>query len=391
MMAIKIIIIALALSILSSTTLALELNMPIGVTEVSRDIYRLHMLIFFITVAIGVVVFGIMFYSMVFHHKSRGQEPAKFRHNTKLELFWTIVATLILVVLAWPSTVVLIDLYDTGGEDLTIEVKAYQWKWQYKYLDKNWEVGLGSKDKPDPQISFFSNISTSRDEINNKAVKGEYYLLEVDEPLVIPIKKKVRFLLTSNDVIHAFWVPDFAIKRDAVPGFVNDIWTRVDTPGIYRGQCTELCGNLHGYMPIVVNAVTEDEFNAWYAKKIEQQNQEKEILNKDWTAEELYARGEDVYLKVCAVCHQPNGQGLEPVFPALKGSPMVAQSKEDYIDIVYNGQAGTAMQSFREQLNPVDMAAVIHYERNAWGNNSGDVTKPVDIVEFAKKQATKNK
>jgi len=371
---------------LAGEALAQPFNMPVGVTSVSRDTYWLHMVIFFITVGIGVVVFGLMFYSMIFHRKSRGHQPAKFSHNTRLELAWTLAAFLILVVMAWPATVVLIDLYDTGGEDLAIEVRAYQWKWQYKYLDSDWQSDLQQDGQPRAQLSFFSNLATSADEIRNKASKGQYYLLEVDQPLVIPVNKKVRFLVTSNDVIHAFWIPDFAIKRDAVPGVINDIWTQVDQTGVYRGQCTELCGKDHGYMPIVVNVVEQAEYDAWYASMLEQQRQERELTSREWSAEELYARGEGVYAKHCAVCHQVNGLGIPPVFPGLRDSPLVRGDKTGHIDIVYNGKAGTSMQAFREQLNPVDMAAVIHYERHAWGNDSGDVTTPLDIVDFARTQ-----
>ncbi len=360
--------------LLSTQSLALEFNMPVGVTDVSRETYWLHMVIFYVCVAIGVVVFGAMFYAMIFHRKSRGYKPASFSHNTKLELFWTAISALLLAGIAWPATGTLIKLYDTGGEDLIIEVRGYQWKWQYKYLDESRDV----------QLSFFSNLATSRDEIQGRTSKGEHYLLEVDEPLVIPVGKKVRFLVTSNDVIHAFWVPDFSIKRDAVPGFVNDLWTRVEEPGIYRGQCTELCGKDHGFMPIVVHVMAQEEYDSWYANKLEEQRQIRELTEKTWTAEELYARGEGVYLTYCASCHLPNGQGVPPVFPALRGSEMMLSDRDWHINIVYNGKAGTAMQAFREQLSPVDMAAVIHYERHAWGNNAQDVTIPTDILEFAR-------
>ncbi|TDJ25145.1 MAG: cytochrome c oxidase subunit II, partial [Gammaproteobacteria bacterium] len=219
--------------------------MPVGVTEISRAVYDLHMLIFYICCGIGAVVFAAMFYSMYRHRKSLGYEPAGFREHTGIEILWTVAPLLILVGIAVPATSTLIKMYDTGGEDLTIEVRGYQWKWEYKYLDDDLQNTL----------SFFSNLSTPREEIENKKAKNEFYLLEVDNPVVIPINRKVRFLVTSNDVIHSFWVPDFSIKRDAIPGMLNELWTIVEEPGIYRGQCTELCGKDHGFMPIVVEAV----------------------------------------------------------------------------------------------------------------------------------------
>ena len=220
--------------LLAGIATADELNLRVGVTEISRQVYDLHMTIFLICVAIGVVVFGVLFWSVFAHRKSKGIEPATFHESTKLELAWTIVPTLILIVMAIPATQVLVAMYDTGGEDMSIEVRGYQWKWQYKYLDEDYNR----------TFSFFSNLATPRSQINNRQVKTDTYLLEVDEPLRIPTNRKVRFLITAEDVIHAWWVPDFGIKRDAVPGVVNDLWAIVPEPGIYRGQCTELCGSV---------------------------------------------------------------------------------------------------------------------------------------------------
>lgn len=353
-----------------------QFNMPVGVTAISREVYGLHMTIFLITVVIGIIVFGAMFWAMYFHRKSRGVSPATFHDNTRLEWGWTIAAALILVAMCWPASVTLIKIYDTSESDLTIETRGYQWKWQYKYLDEDRNA----------QLSFFSNLATSMGEIENRETKGQYYLQTVDEPLVIPINKKVRFLVTSNDVIHAFWVPDFSIKADAVPGYVNELWTIVDEPGIYRGQCAELCGQNHGFMPVVVRAVEQEEYDTWYADKLADQKRTDELLKQEWTPEQLFARGEEVYNKVCLVCHQANGQGLPPAFPSLVGADMVLNDKQAHIELVYNGKVGTAMQAFKEQLNPVDLAAVIHYERHAWGNDSGDVTTPLDILKFEKTQ-----
>jgi cytochrome c oxidase subunit 2 len=254
-----------------------EYNLRVGVTDISRQVYDLHMLIFGICVAIGVVVFGVMFYSVWAHRKSRGHEAAQFHHSTKLELLWTFIPTIILVVMAVPATQVLVQMYDTGGEDMTVEVRGYQWKWQYKYLDEDYNKSF----------SFFSNLATPFSQISNRQVKTDTYLLEVDRPLRIPTNRKVRFLITSEDVIHAWWVPDFGIKRDAVPGTINDLWAIVPEPGIYRGQCTELCGPDHGFMPIVVEVLPEEEFDAWYngqvteelARKAEQDQAQQLVVN----------------------------------------------------------------------------------------------------------------
>jgi len=243
-----------------------ELNLRVGVTDISRQVYDLHMLILWICVAIGVVVFGVLFYSVWAHRKSRGHEASQFHHSTKLELLWTFIPTVILVLMAIPATQVLIQMYDTGGEDMTVEVRGYQWKWQYNYLDEDYNRSF----------SFFSNLATPFSQISNRQTKTDTYLLEVDEPLRIPTNRKVRFLITSEDVIHAWWVPDFGIKRDAVPGMVNELWTIVPEPGIYRGQCTELCGQDHGFMPIVVEVLPEEEFDAWHAGKVQTELASKE-------------------------------------------------------------------------------------------------------------------
>jgi cytochrome c oxidase subunit II len=348
-----------------------DLNMPRGVTDTANAIYDLHMLIFWICVIIGVVVFGAIFWSVIHHRKSAGAEPAHFHESTRLEIAWTIVPTLILIGMAWPATVTLIDMYDTGGEDLTVEVRAYQWRWQYKYLDDDLNSSFG----------FFSSLATPRDEIEGRASKGEFYLLEVDNPLRIPINRKVRFLLTAEDVIHAWWVPDFGIKRDAIPGMLNEMWAIVNEPGIYRGMCTELCGRDHAFMPIVVHAMEEDEYEAWYAGQLEAEGERREALARTFTHEELMAEGERVYGTFCASCHMPNGQGVPPVFPSLIGTPVVTGPRDAHIDMILNGVPGTAMQAFGRQLDAAQIAAVTHYERHAWGNNAGDITQPADVVE----------
>ncbi len=350
-----------------------ELNMPVGVTDISRQVYDLHMTIFMICVIIGVGVFGVMFWSIIHHRRAAGHEAAQFHESTRLEIAWTIVPTLILIAMAVPATQVLIAMYDTGGEDMTVEVRGYQWKWQYKYLDDDFNN----------TFSFFSNLSTSQDEINNVSAKGEHYLLEVDNPLRIPANRKVRFLITAEDVIHAWWVPDFGIKRDAVPGMLNELWTIVPEPGVYRGQCTELCGKDHGFMPVVVEVLPEAEFDAWYATEVENEAVRKENLSKTFTHEELMAEGEQVYNTFCVACHQANGQGVPPVFPSLVGSGIVTGPKEDHIKLLINGVTGTAMQAFGKQLDAAQLAAVVHYKRHSWGHDTDDITQPRDVIELS--------
>ena len=363
---------SLVLLPIAPRVMADQLNMPRGVTEISQSIYDLHMLIFWICVVIGVVVFGALFWSVYWHRKSRGVTPATFHESTRLELVWTAVPLLILIGMAFPATTTLVAMYDTGGEDMAVEVRGYQWKWQYKYLDDDYNTSFG----------FFSNLTTTQDEIRNRSAKSDNYLLEVDEPLRIPANRKVRFLITSEDVIHAWWVPDFGIKRDAVPGTVNDLWTIVEQPGIYRGQCTELCGMDHGFMPIVVEVMEQAAFDEWFDERAEQARARAVALTQNYTHEELMAEGEQIYLKFCASCHQPNGMGIPPAFPSLVGTPVTTGPVSEHLDVIVNGVAGTSMNAFANQLDAAEIAAVTHYERHAWGNNAGDITQPRDVVEF---------
>ena len=353
---------------------ASDYNMPVGVTEVSEEIFDLHMLIMWICVWIGVVVFGIMFWSLWKYRKSSGAIAAKFDDHYWLEIGWTIAATVILVGMAIPSTSVMIKAYDDTEGDINIMVTGYQWKWQYTYLEEG--------------VSFFSNLATSQEEIDNALPKGEFYLSEVDEPLVIPINKRIRFLITGNDVIHSWWVPDFAVKQDAVPGFINTAWTNVPKPGIYRGACTELCGLKHAFMPVVVRAVEQEEYEAWIIEKIALAEAEKLLTEKVWTKAELIERGQGVYLKNCVACHQANGQGLPPVFPSLEGSQIVMRDKARNIEILMEGVQGAAMQAFSNQLSEVDIASVITYTRDSWSNGKngdGEIVVPKDIVDYNNK------
>lgn len=349
-----------------------QLNMPQGVTEVSQAAYDIHMIMMWICTVIGIAVFGFMFYVMYAHRKSRGAVAANFHENHVVELIWTIVPALILIVMAIPATTALLKVYDTENADIDIKVTGYQWKWQYEY------IGEG--------VKYMSELRTSQDEIYGRAPKGEHYLREVTEPLVIPTGKKVRFLITGNDVIHSWWVPDFGVKRDAVPGLFTAAWAKTDVPGTYVGECTELCGIGHAFMPVVVEVKEEAEYNEWLAGKKAEVAEYASTIGKEWTFDELMVRGEEVYERSCAACHQSDGNGIPGVFPALKDSPIALGAKEGHIAVLIDGVAGTSMQSFADQLSEVDIAAVVHYERNAWGNDVGDVTQPIDVLNYKQGQ-----
>jgi len=347
----------------------MPLNMTKGVTEISRQVYDLHMTIFLICCVIGAVVFGIMFWSIVRHRKARGVQPAQFHESTKVEILWTAIPVLILIIMAIPATKTLIAMEDTTQADVTVVITGSQWKWHYKYLEHD--------------VEYYSLLATPKEQIVNKLAKGENYLLEVDRPLVIPTGKKVRFLMTSDDVIHSWWVPAFAVKKDANPGFINEAWTRVDEPGIYRGQCAELCGKDHGYMPVVVIAKSPADFDTWVNGEAERiakaKAEEQELLAMNMGMDELMDVGERTYTAYCAACHQPNGEGLPGIFPALKGSSMALTDIPGHINIVLNGKTGTAMQAYAKQLSLKEIAAVITYERNAWGNNTGELVQAADV------------
>ena len=351
---------------------ARQLNMPQGVTEVSQAAYDIHMIMIWVCTVIGVGVFGFMFYVMYAHRKSRGAVAENFHENLTVELLWTIVPTIILIVMAVPATTALMKVYDTQNPDIDIKVTGYQWKWQYEYIGED--------------VKFMSELSTPLDEVYGRAPKGEHYLREVTQPLVIPVGKKVRFLITGNDVIHSWWVPDFGVKRDAVPGLFTSAWARTDKPGIYVGECTELCGMGHAFMPVVVEVKEEADYNEWLAGKKAEAAEYAQTIGKQWSAEELMVRGEEVYDRSCSGCHQPDGNGIPGVFPALKGSPIALGPPEGHIGVLIHGVPGSSMQSFADQLSEVDIAAVVHYERNAWGNDVGDVVQPVDVLNYKQSQ-----
>ena len=348
-----------------------EINMPAGVTALGRDIYDLHMLIFWICVIIGVIVFAVMFYSIYYHRKSRGVTPATFHESTKVEIAWTVLPFLILIGMAVPATRTLVDIYNTDDAEMDIVITGFQWKWKYEYLSEDGE-----------NVAFFSNLRTPQSEIYNSEQKGEYYLLEVDEPLVIPVDTKVRFLITGNDVIHSWWVPELAVKRDAVPGFINETWTLATEEGVYRGQCAELCGKDHGFMPIVVNVVSKEEYSQWFTAKQADAAEIKELMAQNFSLEELMERGKAVYDRSCLACHGATGEGGLGL--PIAGSPIATGELNNHLEIGINGVPGTAMQAFGGQLNDVDMAAVITYQRNAFNNNMGDLVQPIDVFNHKK-------
>lgn len=352
---------------------AWEVNMPRGVTQISRDTYDLHMTIFWWMVAIGVVVFGVMLWSIFNHRKSKGATPASFHESTKVEIVWTLIPFLILIAMAIPATRVLTAAYDTTESELDVQIIGYQWRWEYRYMD----------DDPNAEeVSFFSTLATSREEINNGIEKGENYLLEVDNPLVIPSNTKVRFLMTAADVLHSWWVPEFAIKKDTIPGFINETWVIVEEPGIYRGQCAELCGMDHGFMPIEVHVLEPADYQAWYAEQQANAQRVRELTGAALSMDEAMAQGGELYTRNCVACHQANGQGMPPAFPAIAGSAKATGDIQVTMDTLVNGVPGTAMAAYGRQLNPIELASIITYVRNAFGNNAGDMVQPAEVNEF---------
>ena len=348
-------------------------NMPRGVTPFSKDVYQLHNTILAIVTVIGVLVFTAMFTSIVVHRKSKGYVPAKFTHSTKAEILWTAIPVLILVVMAVPSTRVLIDMETTGQPDMNIKVTGYQWLWKYDYI----EDGISFYSALDRESNRARQIGSG---IDPRSV--ENYLLEVDNRMVVPVDTRIRFLLTADDVIHSWWVPELGWKRDAIPGMVNEAWTLIEEEGIYRGQCAELCGKDHGFMPIVVEAVSREVYDAWVASQRQDMAAAAHDAARLWTRDELMDHGANVYQAQCAACHQADGSGLEPAFPALARNGAPTGALEDHMKVILDGRDGTAMTGFRERLQPQDIAAALTYTRNAWSNGDGEVVQPSSIAEL---------
>jgi cytochrome c oxidase subunit 2 len=355
----------------SSALAEYKLNFQEPVNAIGREIYDLHMLVFWICVAIGIVVFSMMIISIIRHRKSKGAVSSDFHESAKVEVLWTIVPFIILIAVAIPATSTLLKIEDTSNADLTIKVTGLQWKWKYEY-----ENG----------VSMISSLHADHNKARQlgsgiDVTKIDNYLLEVDNEMVIPVNKRVRFLLTSDDVIHSFWVPKFAVKKDAIPGYVNEAWTMSEKTGTFRGQCAELCGKDHAFMPIVVKVVEQAEYDTWLAmKKTEADAAAAEAASdKIWSKDELMAKGEAVYNGKggCFGCHGANGEGIA-VFPKLAGSAIAIGPAAAHTDIVVHGKPGTAMAAYANQLNDLEMAAVITYERNSWGNNAS-IVQPADV------------
>jgi cytochrome c oxidase subunit 2 len=428
-------------SLLMSTLASAEygLNLPKGVSDYSVQVYDMHMMVLWICVVIGIGVFGAMFYSIFAHRKSKGIEPAKFSHSTTVEIIWTAIPVLILIAIALPATKGMMQMdspRDAQGEpvtmDMTVKITGYQWKWRYDYLDEGF--GFLSTLTADSNIARQKGSGVDVNTVDN-------YLLDVDNPLVIPANTNIRFLLTSDDVIHSWWVPEFGWKRDAIPGFINEAWTHIKEPGTYRGQCAELCGKDHGYMPIVVEVLSPSDYDAWLAEQngesvadqsvsadesvavetaqvsgsdntpdegqqdnaqdaeamaetgadeanAEASDQQAEEVTADdqasqseggWSMEKLMARGEEVYNIQCLACHKMDGSGMPPAFPSLIDSQVVSGDVAKHIDVVVNGVSGTAMAPFGSMLPAEDVAAVITYTRNSFGHDTGDRVQPADI------------
>ena len=353
--------------------LANQYNLQEPQSIIAHEIYDLHSLIMWIIVGIFVVVFGAMTYAIVMHRKSVGHKAAQFHEHVGIEIAWTIIPFFILIGMALPATKTIISMKDTSSADITIKATGYQWKWGYDYLQEG--------------ISFYSNLSTPRNQIEDYDRKGtkknEHYLIEVDNPVVVPVGKKVRIITTANDVIHAWWVPALGIKQDAIPGFVRDTWFKADKEGIYRGQCAELCGKDHGFMPIVVEVRSVEDYGKWVADEKKKMAAAAPDPAKKWTLEELKSQGEKIYAANCVACHQPTGTGVPGTFPALSGSKVVTGPKQAQVAVVLNGVMKdgkpTMMAAFGKQLSDVEIAAVITYTRNNWANKTGDMVVPADV------------
>ena len=342
-----------------------QLNLSEGVSQIARDVVWLHWLMLIICLVIFVAVFGVMFYSIWAHRKSRGAKPADFHESVVVEIAWTVVPFLIVIGMALPATRTVVAMKDTSGADLTIKAVGYQWKWGYEYVD-----GQAAG------VKFLSTLSTPRAQIENKEPKGPFYLMEVDNPLIVPVGKKIRVAVTAGDVIHSWMVPELGVKQDGIPGFIRNTWFRADKIGEYRGQCSELCGKDHAFMPIVVKVVSEEDYAKWAAEQKKLLAAAADDPAKEYTKEELVSRGEKVYAANCVACHQGSGKGVQGAFPALDGSAIVKGPAAGQINIVLNGKAGTAMLPFGKQLNDVEIASVITYTRNAW-DNAGKGQDPI--------------
>ena len=375
---------ALAASVGVSTALAQVADMPGGpkvnqlnladpVTKIAEGQHWIHWVLIVVCLIIFVGVFGVMFYSVYAHRKSKGAKPADFHESTAVEIAWTVVPLLIVIGLGIAATGQVVAQKDTSNADITVKATGYQWKWGYDYLKGEGE-GIG----------FLSTLSTPVEQIRGEAPKSATYLMEVDNPLVVPVGKKVRVVLTANDVIHAWMVPAFGVKQDAIPGFIRDTWFKAEKVGTFRGQCAELCGKDHAFMPIVVEVKSAEDYSKWVAEKKKELLARADDPNKEWQLADLSARGEKVYASNCAACHQASGKGVPGAFPGLEGSKVVLGAQDAHIALLLKGVVRdgkqTAMASFK-QLSDVELAAVLTYTRNAWGNKPEDnIVQPREVL-----------
>lgn len=351
----------------------LQLNLQTPVTQIAQQIYSIHTLMLIICLVIFIAVFGVMFYSIFKHRKSVGHKPATFHESTAVEIAWTVVPFLIVIGMALPATKTVVAMKDTSNADLTIKATGMQWKWGYDYLKGEGEG-----------INFLQNLATPAAQITDSTqVKSDNYLIEVDNEMVVPVNKKVRIVTTANDVIHAWAVPAFGVKQDAIPGFVRDTWFKAEKIGTYRGQCSELCGKDHAFMPIVVKVVSAEDYTAWVDGKKKEMAAQADDPAKVWTVDELKVRGEKLYAANCAACHQANGKGVPGAFPALEGSAMVVGPKAPQIDILLNGK--NAMPAWKSVLSDTEIAAVITYTRNSWSNKAAEnIVQPAEVLAARK-------
>lgn len=348
-----------------------QLNLPVGVTKIAEEQHFLHTVMLVLCTVIFIAVFAVMFYSIWKHRKSVGHKAANFHESVVVEVLWTIVPFIIVILMALPATKVLVAQKDTTNADLTIKTTGYQWKWGYDYIKGEGEG-----------LAFISTLDSSHRALSDAGAKGDVpddYLLKVDNPMVVPVDTKVRIITTANDVIHAFAVPQLGVKQDAIPGFVRDTWFRAEKVGDYYGQCQELCGKEHAYMPIHVKVVSKGDYTAWVDAKRKEAAARQDDPNKVWTLPELLARGEKVYAANCAACHQANGKGAGPIKP-LDGSALVVDADHNkQIHIVLNGANNGAMPAWK-QLSDTDIAAVVSFTKNSWSNKTGQLVQPAEVL-----------
>ncbi|MCX7266589.1 MAG: cytochrome c oxidase subunit II [Limnohabitans sp.] len=350
-----------------------QLNLPLAATKIAEEQNWLHSMMMILCTVIFVAVFSVMFYSIWKHRKSVGHKPANFHESVTVEIIWTIVPFIIVILMVLPATKVLVAQKDTTNADLTVKVTGYQWKWGYDYIKGEGE-GIG----------FISTLDNTHRAMSNAGKpEGDDYLLKVDNPLVVPVGKKVRIITTANDVIHAFAVPAFGIKQDAIPGFVRDTWFRAERTGDFHGQCQELCGKEHAYMPIHVKVVSAEDYSKWVEVEKKKLAAKADDPSKVWTLEDSLKRGEKVYAANCVACHQPTGKGAGPIKPLDGAAVVLDADKVKQITVLLNGQNNLTMPSWK-QLSDTEIAAVITYTKNNWSNKTGQIVQPADVLAARK-------